>query len=251
MERLKDRVALVTGAGRGIGRAIALALAAEGATVGVADINGDDARAVAAEADGLAGRGVPLEIDVADRARVHACVQRLVDDFGHIDVVVNNAAWVRYEPITEVVEETVDRMLGVGLKAMIWTTQAAAPHMAARRRGTIVNIASPAAEIGVPGAAVYCAVKGGVAALTRQGATELGRQGIRVNCISPGPIPTPGANQVVDEAGWQARRERTPLGRLGTVEEIAAAAVFLASDESRFVNGDMIRVDGGLTVAAL
>ncbi len=251
LQRLKDRVALVTGAGRGIGRAIALAFAAEGATVGVIDISGEDARTVAADAYRFAGRGIPLEIDVAERTRVHAGVQRLVDDFGRIDVLVNNAMWVRYEPITEVAEETVDRMLGVGLKAMIWTMQAAAPHMAARRRGSIVNIASPAAEIGVPGAAVYCATKGGIAALTRQAATELGRQGIRVNCISPGPIPTPGANRVVDKAGWQARRERTPLGRLGTVEEIASAAVFLASDESRFVNGDTIRVDGGLTIAAL
>jgi NAD(P)-dependent dehydrogenase (short-subunit alcohol dehydrogenase family) len=227
--RLDGKVAVVTGAGRGIGAAVAARLTADGLQVVAIDRE----------------PGTDLTLDVTDRAAVLQALGALE----RLDVVVNCAMWIRYEPIEEVEEDTVDGMLAVGLKACLWTTQAALPAMRAQGGGVIVHMASPAALHGFPTAGVYSAVKGAVASFTRQSAVELAPAGIRVNALVPGAIPTPGARAVVDDAGYDLRRARTPLGRLGTPEDIAGAVSFLASEDASFMTGQLLVVDGGITVA--
>jgi NAD(P)-dependent dehydrogenase (short-subunit alcohol dehydrogenase family) len=223
------RVAVVTGAGRGIGAAIAARLAADGMRVVAAD----------------RAPGTELTLDVTDRDAVLEALGALE----RIDVVVNCAMWIRYERIEDVVEETVDGMLAVGLKSLLWTTQAALPTMRAQGGGCIVHMASPAALHGFPTAGVYSAVKGAVAAFTRQSAVELAPDGIRVNAVVPGAVPTPGAREIVDDAGYEYRRQRTPLGRLGTPEDIAGGVAFLASGDAGFMTGQLLVLDGGITIA--
>ena len=157
--------------------------------------------------------------------------------------------WIRYEHIADVEEETVDGMLAVGLKSCFWTTQAALGAMRAQGGGSIVHFASPAALHGFPTAGVYSAIKGAIVSFTRQSAVELAPDGIRVNAVVPGAVPTPGAREVVDDAGYEYRRSRTPLGRLGTPEDIAGAVSFLASEDASFMTGQLLVVDGGITVA--
>jgi NAD(P)-dependent dehydrogenase (short-subunit alcohol dehydrogenase family) len=243
------RVAVVTGAGRGIGRAIAERLAADGFHVVVTDIDRESAEATATGITGAGGHAEAIHLDVADRSAVAAAFADLAERLGRIDAVINNAMWIRYGALTDMTEETIDRMLAVGLKAIIWTTQAAQPIMANQGGGCIVNVSSPAAVRATKDASVYAAVKGGVSSLTWQMSSELGRLGIRVNAVVPGAGPTEGARELVDDAGYQLRRERTPLGRLGRPEDLAAAVSFLVSDDASFVNGHLLAVDGGLLVS--
>lgn len=251
MDRLPGRVALVTGAAQGLGRSIALAYAREGAAVGVLDIQGAGARAVAGEIAASGGQALDAVIDVSQREQTQAGVRRVLEGFGRLDVLVNNAMWMRYGPVEDLNEESLDRMLDVGLKALVWMIQAALPAMRAAGRGSIINLASITGESGFARTSGYSAVKGGVIALTRALAVELGPVGIRVNAIAPGAIPTSMSAAVVDEAGWEVRRQRTPLGRIGTPEDVAAAAVFLASDESAFITGEVLHVDGGFAMASM
>jgi len=223
------RVAVVTGAGRGIGAAIAERLAADGLRVVGVD----------------RAPGTELTLDVGDRPAVLEALGALE----RIDVVVNCAMWIRYAPIEDVDEETADAMLAVGLKSCFWTTQAALPKMRAQGGGVIVHMASPAALHGFPTAGVYSAIKGAVASFTRQSAVELAPHNIRVNAVVPGAVPTPGAREVVDDAGYEYRRQRTPLGRLGTPEDVAGGVAFLASADASFMTGQLLVLDGGITVA--
>lgn len=248
MNNLVDKVAVVTGGGDGIGRAIALELAREGASVAILDIDGTTARSTAADVEALSGHGMALACDVARRDQVVGAVKDVVGHWGHLDVLVNNAVWFHYAPLAEVDEETVERMLAVGLTGVIWMIQACTPHLATSR-GCIINMSSPAVDISITGAAVYSSVKGGVDALTRQQAGELGPRGVRVNALCPGPIETPGTRRVITEAGWEARRAKIPLRRLTTGAEVGRAAVYLAGDDGASINGATIRLDGGLTVA--
>jgi 3-oxoacyl-[acyl-carrier protein] reductase len=175
---------------------------------------------------------------------------RVDSDFGRIDVLVNNAMWISFDPIADVSEDVVDRMFGIGLKALFWTTQAAQP-MLARRGGSIVNMASIAAIRGMPSRMVYSAVKGGVTAMTLACAAELGPQGIRVNAIAPGAVlANPATAERIGPAGIQLRLDTTPLKRLGQPDDMADVALFLASDDSRFVTGTLIPVDGGRLITA-
>lgn len=247
MNKLTGKVALVTGGGDGIGKAIALELAREGAAVAVVDIDGRNANATATEIEALSGAGLALVCDVANREEVIRAVDEIVNRWGRLDVLVNNAVWFHYARLTEIDEETVGRMLAVGLKGTIWATQACTPHLESSG-GCIINLSSPAVEISITGAAVYSVVKGGIAALTRQQAGELGQSGVRVNALSPGPVQTPGTRRIIDEAGWEARRGRIPLRRLPTATEVGRAAVYLASDDGAIINGATIKLDGGLTV---
>jgi NAD(P)-dependent dehydrogenase (short-subunit alcohol dehydrogenase family) len=245
---MPNRVAVVTGAGRGIGEAIAQRLASDGFHVVVADRDLDTATGTAASIVDSGGSAEGLALDVSDRAAVHASFAEIAKRLGRIDAVVNNAMWIRYLPITEFDEGTVDGMLGVGVKASLWTLQAAVPVMRAQGGGAIVNISSPAAVRSIPGGAAYSIVKGGVSSLTMQAAGELGGSGIRVNAIVPGSVPTPGASAVVDEDGYKMRLGRTPIGRLGQPADIAKAVSFLLSEDAGFMTGHVMAVDGGFLV---
>ncbi len=249
MSRLKGQVAFVTGAGRGIGRAIALAFAGEGAIVGVADIDRATAQATASEIEHSSGTARAFPIDVSRRDDLLHAVDQLVSEFGRLDIVSNNAILFRREPVSEVRQDTCEKMIAVGLESLIWSAQAALRHMDPELGGVIINNTSPAAELGVAGSAVYSAIKGGVSSLTRSLAVELGSRRIRVNAVCPGTVPTPGARQMNSDAIYEARRQRTPLGRLGTPEDIAAAAVFLASAEASFITAAVLRIDGGITIS--
>jgi len=247
MSRLQGKTAFVTGAARGIGRAIALALAREGAMVAIADIDAEAAANVAEEASGT-GRAMASVGDVSNRAAVFESMDRFVKQAGGLDIVVNNAVYFHYALLPDMPEEVIHRMIDVGLKGVFWVTQAATPHLIARGGGCVVNLSSAAVSFGIKNAAVYTSIKGAIDAFTRQQAVELGVHNIRVNAIAPGPVETPGAASVIDGAGWEARRARTPLRRLATADEVGAAVVYLASDNARSVTGITLRIDGGITV---
>jgi len=247
--RLQGRVALVTGGGRGIGRAIAEAFAREGALVGVLDLKADVADKAVDAINAAGGQAIALVGNVAKREEVFGAVARLRAAFGPVTVLVNNAMWNRYGPLQDQTEEMIGRMIDVGFKGVIWGHQAVLDDMTAAGGGAIVNIASPSAVLAMANGIMYSAVKAAVAATTRSAAAEFGPRKIRVNAIAPGPTPTDGANLVVTEEAWERRRARVPIGRLGTPDDVARAAVFLASDEASFITGDMLFVDGGITYA--
>ncbi len=249
MRRLEGRVALVTGGGRGIGRAISEAFAREGASVGILDLKPEVSGEAAEAINAAGGKALPLVGNVAKRSDVFDAAAKLRDAFGPISILVNNAMWNRYGSLLEQSEETVGRMIDVGFKGVIWGYQAVVPQMQETGGGSIINIASPAALIAMKHGVMYSGVKAAVQAVTRSGAAEFGPLNIRVNAIAPGSTRTDGANMVVDEAGWERRRQKVPLGRLGEPEDIANAALFLASDESSWVSGDMMLVDGAMTFA--
>lgn len=249
MQRLAGKVALVTGGGRGLGRAIGLAFAREGAHVGVLDLKDEVAQDAVAAITAEGGSAVAITGNVAKRDDVFRAVETVKDAFGGLDILVNNAMWNRYGPLEEQTEEMIGRMIDVGLKGVVWGYQAALPHMIAAGGGSIINIGSPSSMLAMKHGVMYSAIKAAVLGMTRSGAAEFGPYNIRVNAIAPGSTPTEGANLVVTEEGWERRRARVPLGRLGRPEDIASAAVFLASDEAGFITGDMLFVDGGQTFA--
>jgi len=241
-----ERVAIVTGAGRGIGRATAERLAADGFAVVVVDIDAANAEAVAAGIRDAGGAAHELALDLTQRDRVFAEFAGIAERLGRIDAVVNAAMRVDYRPIQDFDETSIDALLGIALKAVLWTTQAALPVMLRQGEGSIVTFSSPAATRGVAGSSIYSAAKGAISSLTWQLAGELGPQGIRVNGIIPGAVPTEGARAVVDEAGYEARRKGTALGRLATPQEIASGVAFLLSPDAAYVNGHLLAIDGKL-----
>lgn len=253
--RLQGKVALVTGAAQGIGRAIAERFVAEGATVGLLDLKPERAQAAADEVRAkFAGIGARVEAfagNVADRATLADAVAALDARYGRLDVLVSNAIWVRYAPIADVTPEMLHRMTATGFDSVVWGIQCAAPVMARNGGGSIVNIASAAAFLGIPNAMVYAGVKAGVLGLTRASAVELGPQKVRVNAVCPGSIQTEGVRINVDPAMAAKRLARTPLGRLGEVDDVASAALFLASDDSAWMTGESVLVDGGTTHAMI
>ncbi|OZI24707.1 MULTISPECIES: SDR family NAD(P)-dependent oxidoreductase [Bordetella] len=244
MGRLEGKIAVVTGAAGGIGKAIALAYSREGATVGMLDNNA----ALLQEAVAAVPGASALTCDVADRAAVQAAIDGYAAQSGGLDILVNNAAYFYYGLLTDMPEPVVDKMIDVGLKGALWCLQAATPHLAARGGGSVINLSSVAVSVAIKNAAVYSCIKGALDTLTRQQAVELGPRGIRVNALAPGPVETPGASSVIDAQGWEARRARTPLRRLAEADDIGAAAVFLASDEAVSVAGVTLKIDGAMTV---
>lgn len=247
--RLQGRVALVTGGARGIGRGIVERLVAEGAAVGVLDLKLELAEQAAAEIRGAGGRATAFGGDVAQRETLFNAAQALKDEHGQLDILVSNAMWVRYGPIEDITAETLQRMVGTGFNSVVWGIQAAAQFMT--EGGSVVNIASAAAFLGLPQGMLYCGVKSGVLGLTRSAAVDLGPRGIRVNAVAPGSVPTEGVKINVDPEKARIRIARTPLGRLGTVQDIAGAVAFLAGADSSWITGECIKVEGGVTTAFL
>lgn len=249
MQRLAGRVALVTGGGRGLGRAISEAFAREGAAVGILDLKEEVAEPAAEAIRAAGGKAIAITGNVAKRQDLFDAVAKLKAEFAPVDILVNNAMWNRYGPLEEQTEEMIGRMIDVGFKGVVWGYQAVLEDMTAAGGGAIINIGSPSSVLAMKHGIMYSAIKAAVSGLTRSGAAEFGPRNIRVNAIAPGSTPTEGANLVVSEDAWERRRQRVPLGRLGSPEDIANAAVFLASDESSFITGDILFVDGGITYA--
>lgn len=244
--RLKDKVALITGAGRGIGRETALLFAQEGAKVAVCDVI-DEGQQVADEINSKGGEAIFVKADVTDREQVRRMVEAVKERFGRIDILINNAGVLRDAQLLKLSEEDWDLVINVNLKGVFNVTQAVAPLMIAQGRGKIVNVASVVALYGNFGQTNYVASKAGVIGLTKVWARELGRKGINVNVVAPGVIQTE-MTAGVPEKVLEMMRERTPLGRLGTPRDVANAYLFLASDEADYINGAVLSVDGGLVV---
>ena len=245
----KDLAVLITGAGRGLGRSVAARLASCGATVGLVDIDAAGCESAAARIRASGGRALAYATDVANRSAFGATAIRFAAERGRIDAVVNNAMLLRYEPIENVTEDVLQRMLGVGINGSIWGVQALLTHMDAARGGAIVNMASPVAERGYPNTAVYSLVKGAIVTLTKTLAAELGPRGVRVNAVAPGSVPTPGAMGLNDEAEYARRARTIPLRRLGHEDDNAEAVAWLLSPEAAFINGEILHVDGGIAAA--
>jgi len=251
-DRLRDRVALITGAGSGIGQATARLFADEGATVAVADI--DEAAAAGTvrgiEADG--GLAASFMVDVTDPASAEALAAAVVQRFGRIDVLFNNAGIAGVGVLHETSIDLWDRVMAVNVRGVFLVARAVLPTMIAARSGSIINMSSTIAEIGLANRASYAASKGAVLALTRQMQADYAAYGIRVNALLPGTIHTPFVDRYLAEsyddpvAGLEALKKRQLTGDLGRPEDVAAAALFLASDESRFVLGSGMFVDGGV-----
>jgi NAD(P)-dependent dehydrogenase (short-subunit alcohol dehydrogenase family) len=252
--RLDGRVALITGGASGIGAAAALLFAAEGAAVAVLDRDGEGAARLV---ESLGDRpALALAADVTDRAAVEEATNRAAATFGRLDVVYNNAGVpAGFGPVADLAVADWNLSLAVNVTGTLFCTQAALPHLRAAGGGSIVNQSSVAALVGIPGLAAYSAAKGAVVALTRTLGAELAPEGIRVNAICAGTVDTPMARLLLavrgrgdPELGAKLTAERYPIGRIGTPDEIARVALFLASEESSFVTGAILTADGGMTI---
>ena len=247
--RLKDKVAVVTGGGRGIGRDIALAYAREGAHVIVNDIDPATAEATAAEAAALGSNSLGVAADIAKSADIARLIDTTVKQRGRVDILVNNAMKIVPGKLEQLSEAAWDTTMNIGLKGAFLVSQAAAQHMIAQKSGAIVNIASIAGLFPYNWAGAYSVVKAGLIMLTKLQAMEWAPYGIRANAITPGYIRTPGTEGMyADPVIYEGRRKGVPMGRVGSGEDIAGPAVFLASDESAYTTGSVLGADGGQAV---
>lgn len=247
---LHGKTAIVTGGAQGLGLAIAATYARHGARVGLFDLDAARARQAAARLREEGGEAEGYGVDVTDRAAFHQAARDFVGNDG-LSLLVSSAIWTQYCPVREVTPDALRRQLAVGVEAAIWGAQIAQDLMTDDEGGALILFGSAVGELGFVGTSAYSAAKGAIGALTRQLAMELGPAKIRVNAISPGPIPTEGATAIVGADGYRKRIERTPLGFLGSPAHVADAALFLAGDGSRFITGQMLGVDGGLSIAGL
>jgi NAD(P)-dependent dehydrogenase (short-subunit alcohol dehydrogenase family) len=247
--RLDGQVALATGAARGIGRAIALALAHAGADVALGLRDRTAAADLPGEIAALGRRALPLQMDVTRLDQINAAVQEAAEHFGRLDILVNNAGAALVSPAEETTEADYDHMLNLNLKGAFFAAQAAARVMIPRRCGTIINLSSQAGFVALPGVAVYCVTKAALAHLTRCLAIEWGRHGIRVNAVAPTFIATPGNQQYLEDPVFRADVEEriAALHRVGQPMDVAGAVVYLASPAAALVTGHTLLVDGGWT----
>src|SRR2546429_4789955 len=245
--RLPDRVAIITGAARGIGLATSIRFAEEGARLVLCDVDESAGQMAGAEVKKFSPASLFVKLDVTDRTAVEWMVQKVVHEFRQIDILINNAGVTADAQLLKMEEDQWDRVIDVNLKGVFNCTQAVAAIMVQQGRGKIVNAASVSGLYGNFGQTNYSAAKAGVIGMTRVWARELGRKGICVNAVAPGFIQTE-MTQKGPENVKAMMTEKTPLGRMGTPREVASAYLFLASDEADFINGAVINVDGGLVV---
>jgi len=247
--RLEDKVAVITGAGQGLGRAYALRFVEEGAHVVVADVQEDKANSVVQEVRDLGGKGLAVKVDVSDPDSVRDMFDQTVERFGYVDVLINNASifsTIEMKPFEEITLEEWNRLMAVNLTGSFLCCQAVAPHMREREQGRIINISSGVVLMGRPFYAHYVASKAGIIGLTRALANELGGDNITVNTITPGPTETEVPRETVSPEQAKAMIEAQAIPRRETPEDLVGVAVFLASEDSRFITGQVINVDGGL-----
>ena len=246
---LKNKVAIITGARRGIGRSHALTLAKAEAKVVVADISQEDCQKVVEEVKKAGGEAIAVKCDVAKKEEADNMVKAAVEKWGKVDILVNNAGICQFKPFLELTEEEWDRTLDINLKGYFLCAQAAAKEMVKQKSGVIINIASVAMGqqgIGFPNIVHYCASKGGIVGMTEALAVELAPFNIRVNAIAPGMIETPMIDPVKqDSKTMEAMLARVPMHRVGKPEEVSNLVLFLASNESSYMTGSTVIIDGG------
>ncbi len=250
--KLDQRVAVITGAGSGIGRAMALLFAREGARILAADLNESAARETASTIVNGGGVAESVGVEVAQPDAVRAMIEQALSLYGRIDILCNNAGIGSTTDVVECEPDEWDRVMAVNVKSVYLGCKYAIPSMLQQGGGVIINTASVAGMVGIVKRASYCASKGAVIALTRQVAIEYVKQGIRVNCLCPGTVDSPWVERLLAQAddpgaARQALEARQPMGRLGTPEEVAAAALYLASDDAAFITGTGLILDGGWT----
>ena len=244
---LKDKTVLVTGSSRGIGRAIVLASARSGADIVITyNKQADSAESVAAEIRGMGRRALSLQVDVSSRVSVQKMINRALETFGRIDVLINNAGILQQKPFLEITDDDWDRMMDINLKGAFVCSQEVFPVMQQQREGTIINMASSGGQLGGPLAIHYSASKAGVICLTKSLARIGASYGIRVNCIAPGLIDTEMTRDEIYSDAGSEKIKQIPIQRPGTVDEVARTAVFLASDGTSYITGQTINANGGL-----
>ncbi len=249
--RLADKVAVITGAASGIGKAIAVAFAREGAKVVVSDINQSGGEETVAQITNSRGEAFFVDADVSESASVSDLVGKTVERYGNLNIMVNNAGIEIVRRLADTDEQVWDRLLAINLRGVFLGTKHSVPKMLGNGGGVIVNISSVAGIMGVGGLGAYNAAKGGVVLLTKNTAMDYGSKNIRANCICPGFIDTPMVQAVMALPGAEKVKDYlfrlNPAGRFGKPEEVACAAVFLASEESSYINGHALVVDGGMS----
>jgi NAD(P)-dependent dehydrogenase (short-subunit alcohol dehydrogenase family) len=250
MSRLKDKCVIVTGAASGIGQAIAQRFIEEEARVLFTDIN--QAQAEKAAGASNSSRAESFKLDVTNADDFQEAIEYVTDEWGRLDVLVNNAGFGVAAPAPETSEEEWQKVIDICMKGTFLGMKCAIPVMQSQQKGAIINMASVAAIVGVKDRAAYCAAKGGVMALTRASAVDHAGEGLRINCIAPGTVDTPWVERITQryddpQAAREAMNERQPHGRLVSPEEVAAMAVYLASDEAGSTTGSVMVVDGGWT----
>jgi NAD(P)-dependent dehydrogenase (short-subunit alcohol dehydrogenase family) len=240
-----DKVAIITGAGQGIGRSVALSIASRGGSVAIVDLVEEAAAAVSREIQEAGGKAQPVVLDVSERESVNEAVAGVLSSLGRIDVLVNNAGWTRTQLFLEDDPDYWQRVIGVNLMGQIYTCRAVLEPMIEQGGGAIVNVASDAARVGTPKQAVYSAAKGGVISFSKSLVTEVARHQVRVNVVSPSTTETPLMRESLSDEQIERRERSIPLRRLGQPEDQARAIVFLASDDASYITGQVLSVNGG------
>jgi len=246
--RLKDKVALITGAARGIGQAIAMTFAKEGADIVVADVNLETAQKTASEIEGLGRKALALEMDVTSYEKVEEGINKILDKMGKVDILVNNAGITKDNLLLRMSQAEWDAVINVNLKGTFNCIKAVSRPMVKQRSGRIISIASIIGLIGNPGQANYAASKAGIIALTKTVAKELASRNINANAVAPGFIQTEMTAKLPEEIK-KKMLEAIPLAKLGTPQDVANLCLFLASDESSYITGQVITIDGGMVMA--